>query len=51
MKVLLVRGFYKGGAMIIVDKWTPNSETVVNTEGKKKQKNILNVAHLVTKSF
>lgn len=34
--------------MNIVDKLTPNSETVVNTEEEKK--NILNVAHLVTKS-
>lgn len=33
--------------MNIVDKLTPNSKTVVNTE---KKKNILNVAHLVTKS-
>lgn len=36
------------GAMNIVDKLTPNSKTVVNTEEEKK--NILNVAHLVTKS-
>lgn len=34
--------------MNIVDKLTPNSETVVNTE--KKKKNILNVDHLVTTS-
>lgn len=47
VKKLLVCGFYEGGAMNIVDKLTPNSKTVVNTEEKK---NILNVAHLVTKS-
>ena len=32
---LLVCGFYDGGAMNIVDKLTPNSETVVNTKEKK----------------
>lgn len=47
VKKLLVCGFYESGAMNIVDKLTPNSKTVVNTEEKK---NILNVAHLVTKS-
>lgn len=36
----------RGGVVNIVDKLTPNSKTVVNTE----EKNILNVAHLVTKS-
>lgn len=46
---LLVCGFYEGGrgGRGVVDKLTLNSKTVVNT-GRKK--NILNVAHLVTKS-
>lgn len=44
---LLVCGFYEGREGGVVDKLTLNSKTVVNT-GKKK--NILNVAHLVTKS-
>lgn len=33
---LYVGGFYEGGAMNIVDKLTPNSKTVVNTEEEKK---------------
>lgn len=39
-------GVWGGG---VVDKLTLNSETVVNT-GRKEKENILNVAHLVTKS-
>lgn len=35
MKKLLVCWLLRGGAMNIVDKLTPNSKTVVNTEEKK----------------